>query len=88
MYLHLGQDSVVCLNDIIGIFDLDAASLSAHTRSYLTSAQRLGCIVEVSQDLPKSFIVTMNPQKHVYISPISTATLLKRSSAAQSLYLE
>ena len=34
MYLHLGQESIVRTRDILGIFDLDTASLSRHTRDY------------------------------------------------------
>ena len=30
MYLHLGQESIVRTRDILGIFDLDTASLSRH----------------------------------------------------------
>lgn len=35
MYLHLGQESIVRTRDILGIFDLDTASLSRHTCDYL-----------------------------------------------------
>ena len=88
LYLHLGQDTVVCTQEIVGIFDLDAASLSAHTRAYLSAAQKAGGVAEVSQELPKSFIVMAQPPGRVYISPIRAATLLKRSSTVQSLFLE
>lgn len=76
MYLHLGQDVIVHTREILGIFDLDTSSLSKHTRDYLSRAEKARRVVNVSMELPKSFIVTAH---HVYISPISAATLLKRS---------
>ena len=79
MYLHLGKDVVVHTGEILGIFDLDTASLSRHTRDYLARAEKGGRVVNVSQELPKSFIVT--PQR-VYISQISAATLYRRSGLA------
>lgn len=82
MYIHLGQDTVVRKKDIIGIFDLDNATVSKRTRDYLTLAQKQGKVINVSTELPKSFIVCYKDgQQIIYISQISTATLLKRSEA-------
>lgn len=82
MYLHLGQEVVVHSEQILGIFDLDTASLSRHTREYLARAEKEGRVVNVSMELPKSFIVTGGDHTRVYISQISAATLLKRSGLA------
>ncbi len=79
MYLHLGQDTILRTKDILGIFDLDTASLSRHTRDFLARAQQEGRVVNVSTELPKSFIVTVRQPPTVYISQISAATLKKRS---------
>lgn len=81
MYLHLGQDTVVRTRDIIGIFDLDITTVSKHTRNFLTKREKEGCVVNVTYELPKSFILCKNKRKKkgsVYISQLSTATLLKR----------
>lgn len=83
MYLHIGQDFLVNTKQIIGVFDLDTSSISAHTRAYLAKAQQENRVVEVSADLPKSFIVTSEKKKMVYISPISSSTLLKRSELSE-----
>ncbi len=83
MYLHLGKETVIKDEDIIGIFDLDTATVSRHTRKYLNTAEKEGQAVTVSYELPKSFIVCAKPkskEKKVYISQISSVTLLKRSS--------
>ncbi len=80
MYIHLGQDTLVKKSDIIGIFDLDTATVSKRTRDYLNKAEKNGMVVNVSTELPKSFIVCQQGnEKKIYISQISTATLLKRS---------
>ncbi len=89
MYIYLGQDTLVKKNEIIGIFDLDTATVSKRTRDYLTKAEKKGMVVNVSTELPKSFIVCQHKnEKKIYISQISTATLLKRSEAdfENSLY--
>ena len=42
MYLHLGQNTVITHDEIIGIFDLDNTTVSKKTRDYLcnTGKQR------------------------------------------------
>ena len=57
MYLHLGQDTVVSMDEIIGIFDLDTSTVSKSTRDYLAKTEKDGNVINVSMDLPKSFIV-------------------------------
>lgn len=78
MYLHLGQDFLVKTRDIIGIFDLDTASVAKNTRLFLKKAEQEGAVVALSDELPKSLILTDFPTPTVYISPISAATLKKR----------
>ena len=80
MYIHLGNEMVVNENDIIGIFDLETTTISKHTRKFLEIAEKQKQVINVSYELPKSFIVTSkNKDKKVYISQISTSTLEKRS---------
>lgn len=88
MYLHIGQDTVVRLRDIVGIFDIDTTSISPITREYLKNAQKTGAVVNVTEELPKSFVVCREKGRDrdhrdvkVYISQISSTTLLKRSMA-------
>ena len=83
MYLHLGQDTIVNERDIVGVFDMDNSTISRHTRDFLSKAQREGRVVNVSMELPRSFIVyRINGRETVYISQISTATLLRRASGS------
>lgn len=85
MYLHLGNEEIVRVDEVVGIFDIDNTSTSKTTRRYLAGAEKEGIVVNVTQELPKSFVVTA-PKKDgrkkrgkVYISQISSQTLKRRS---------
>lgn len=79
MYLHLGQDTVITTDNIIGIFDIDECTISKKTRDYLAVAEKRKRVVNVSFELPKSFVVCEKNNKiTVYISQLSTKTLLTR----------
>ena len=81
MYLHLGRDIVVSRRTIVGIFDFDTATYGKRTREFLTKAQKEGRVVTVSDELPKSAVVCeADGQTVVYISQISSQTLLKRAN--------
>lgn len=80
MYLHLGQDTVVRLRDVVGIFDLETSTISQTTRDTLAAAQKNGMVFNVSMEMPKSFVLCERGGKTtVYITQISSATLLKRT---------
>lgn len=92
MFLHIGRDMIVRNDDIIGIFDIETTSTSKISREYLTPSPEKK-IISVTHELPKSFIVcrgglnnknyTQNETK-VYVSQISSSTLLKRLLNADS----
>lgn len=86
MYLHVGLDKVVVFEDIIGIFDLDTSTVAKATRDYLGKAEKSGQVENVCYDLPKSFLVCKNKkgEKKIYISQLSSQTLLKRTTYAES----
>ena len=81
MYLFLGQDTVVNDKDIIGIFDIDTTTVSKKTRDFLSIAEKKKQVINVTFDLPKSFVLCKEKGKDskIYISQISTQTLEKRS---------
>ncbi len=86
MYLHLGQDTVVRTRDIIAIFDLENASISKSTKSYLSQAQKKGYVVNVTLEMPKTFVVCeIDGKTVVYISQISSATLKKRTGFIEDI---
>ena len=85
MYLHLGNNVSVPLDDIIGIFDLDNASTSRTTRAFLRAAEEEGMVITVGEDLPKSLVVCCprGSWQRVYISPLASSTLAGRLESFQ-----
>jgi len=82
MYLHLGQNVIVPEADVIGIFDLDNTTGAHITRFFLNEAEKAGRVTAVSEELPKSFILCgKNKDFVVYLSQLSSQTLLKRSGS-------
>ena len=87
MYLHVGQNTVIRTGEIIGIFDMETSTLSQTTRQVLARAEKEGKVVNVSMEMPKSFLLCQNEKGEMtcYITQISTATLLKRSGTRMDL---
>lgn len=80
MYLHLGKNTVVTQNSIVAIFDLDNTTSSNITRDYLSRAEKEGKVVNVSEELPKSFVVCrQDGEQRVYLSQMAPSTLLRRA---------
>lgn len=80
MYLHLGSGAVVRSESIVGVFDLDNTSQSHLTRKYLAAAEKAGQVINVAEDIPKSFVVCKDSAgMRVYLSQMSSQTLLKRA---------
>ena len=77
MFIHLGENTVITDDKIIGIFDMDTSTVNKATRDYLSLAEKNSRVEYVNFDLPKSFIVTDDV---IYVSPINTATLYKRAN--------
>lgn len=86
MYLHLGNNTIVQTENIIGIFDLDSSTVSLKTREFLGKAEKNGNVVvvnvlNVSSELPKSFVLCREGDKtKIYICRLSPVTLIRRVS--------
>lgn len=82
MYLFLGGDVSVREKSVVGIFDMDNTTVAKSTREFLARAQREGAVVNVTDDLPKSFcLAAEDGAERVYITQASPATLKKRGGA-------
>ena len=83
MYVHAGNNRIIRTRDIIGIFDMDTATMGTSTREYLRKAEKENRMINIKEEIPKSFIVTSENKKSdkVYVSQISTSALLGRISA-------
>ena len=80
MYISIGADFAVRDRSVIGIFDLDNASWSRHTRRFLREAEQQGEVVAITEDLPKSLVLTEEfGLNRVYLTQFNTAALEKRS---------
>lgn len=78
MVLHIGKGSTVKAKDIIGIFDMDNATVSSTTRAYLARATRERRVREGSgEDIPRSFLLCEGSE--VVLSPISSLSLAARA---------
>ncbi|MBE6852133.1 MAG: DUF370 domain-containing protein [Ruminococcus sp.] len=83
MYIHLGNEISISDKGIIGIFDIENTSLGNDTRQFLKRATDDDSVVNVSFEMPKSFIVCNEKNAEtVYISQISADTLLKRAKTS------
>lgn len=80
MYISIGGDMAVRDGSIIGIFDLDGCSMSKKTMEYLQNAEKNGVLLNVTEDNPKTFLVTEEyGMEKVYFTQLSAATLEKRT---------
>jgi len=79
MYLHFGSNVVVPEETVVGIFDIDNTTGSHITRDFLKTAEQRGQIVNISGDIPKSFIICVEKgETAVYLSQLSSRTLERR----------
>lgn len=78
-YIQLEKGESIDKKDIIGIFDIESASISASTNGLFRRKEEEHGVVNVSNDLPKSFILCDGEYSDtVYISGISTDSIKKR----------
>ena len=81
MYLHPGGECVIRTADIIGIFDMDKATVSKRSREYINAKEKQKKVILLDDDLPQSFIITAKGKKEkVYLSQITSKTLYMRLS--------
>lgn len=86
MFLHLGENVVVPIKDVIGIFDLQNTMYSSDTIQFLRMAEEDGFVERITKEQPKSFVIAeVNKMSKIYLSPISSATLTKRTSVDYNL---
>ena len=80
MYVNIGGDFLLSGKDIVGIFDLDTASFSRHTKNFLNSHGKKGGVVDLSTDLPRSFLLATDAfaEPIVYLSELTGRTAAKR----------
>ena len=86
MFLHLGENVVVPIKDVIGIFDLQSTMYSSDTIQFLRMAEEDGFVERITDETPKSYVIAeINKKSKIYLSPISSTTLTKRTDINYSL---
>jgi hypothetical protein len=89
MFIHLGGDIVMPMKDVISIMDIEACSKSGITKEFLKTAEDEGFVRRISEDEPKSFILSEKDNKTIiYLSPISSITLYKRAGFIDNISLK
>ena len=78
MYIHLGNKKNIREKEIIGIFDMDNATVSKVTQRFLNKSQKDGNLITTVEEIPKSLILTKDK---VYMSQLSPKALYGRLSS-------
>lgn len=79
MYLHIGNRQSVKKKDIIGIFDLDTATVTKTGKDFINRMEKTGAVEYDDYDLPRSFVlINENRKNKARLSRISTKGLLAR----------
>lgn len=77
--MHLGKSETAPDREIVGIFDIEKATLAADTRDFLRRAQEGYRTVNLATDLPAAFVLRANAlTDSVYLTAISADALKKR----------
>jgi hypothetical protein len=86
MFIHIGENIVIPEDSIIAIMDIESMKQSSDTKQFLKIADEEGFIKKITNDEPKSFILAeINKKSVIYLSPISSLTLCKRSGFVDTL---
>ncbi len=79
MYLHIGNGESIRTENIIGIFDLDTATVSKNTKKYISKKEKEGRVEYTDFDLPRAFIICDGKGgEKIKLSRISSVGLKQR----------
>ena len=79
MFLHVGNQKNIRIRDVIGIFDMDNATVSSVTRKYLSGKQKEGLVESAILEIPKSFVLYRDGEEFkICFSQLSSSALKRR----------
>lgn len=78
MYIRMDRDRILRREEIVGIFDLDAAAVGGATKGFLQKAEEQNQIQTIGAQLPKSFLVCTDGR--VIFSQYAASVLLRRAN--------
>ena len=67
MKLYLNDEHALDKGSIVGIFDMDTATVAQDTRKFLSEREREGCATVTTADIPVSFVVECDRDKKIKI---------------------
>lgn len=91
MFLYLGDGKYKKLSSLIGIFDMDSATVCVATRRFLSAKEKEGAI-ESDGELPKSFLLYEKEKKSqkkskgknketvVFLSKLASGVIISRTA--------
>lgn len=80
MFLHIGNGKSVKKENVIGIFDLDTATVTKAGKEFINRKEKEGLVEYDDFDLPRSFILIKEGEKEkIRLSRISTQGLKLRA---------
>ena len=86
MYLHLGQDYIVPLQNVVAVFDMDTATVSGRTQRLLSRLQDEGRIIELYDDLPRAAVLFESALgETLYLTQLSPQALQRRAEKAYAI---
>ncbi len=78
MFLHIGNNKTIPLNEVIAIIDINSFYNSSELKYFIDNHK---CIFNEENNDIKSYIITWREKETIiYTSNISSSTLLKRSN--------
>ena len=84
MYLHLGQDYIVPLQNVVAVFD--TATVSGRTQRLLSRLQDEGRIIELYDDLPRAAVLCESALgETLYLTQLSPQALQRRAEKAYAI---
>lgn len=76
MYVNLGNNTVLKKSKIVGVFDMDTATIAKISREFLRKSEKENNTVITGYEIPKSFVVCDDGK--TYLSTLSVQALTKR----------
>ncbi|MBR2901252.1 MAG: DUF370 domain-containing protein [Clostridia bacterium] len=85
-YIQLEKGESIDTKDIVGFFDIESASISPNTKEIFRRKEEETGVVNVSNDLPKSFLLCDGEfTDTIYISGLSTESIRKRLESEKGM---
>jgi hypothetical protein len=78
MKLYLNEDCGIDPGAVVGIFDMDTATVAPASREFLKVCERSGVTEITTSEIPVSFIVTAEGDQKVYFTRNAPKVLARR----------